>query len=509
MQPIQKKSNTIRVQRNAINPQMLNFAPVQAECPVSYADDEAVMISQGTEETKAELSRNSRLELSMKFATNYLQLNSREAQEIPCDLILEAVDENSDLNTTRGRPGVDIVCAIDISGSMRGAKIDLVKRTLEFMIAKLSDNDRVSLVTFNNQSKRLCPLTAMTRHGKILLSNLVNQIQASNGTEIVEGLLTSLNILAQRRISNPVSSIVLFSDGNDNNCHSAMARTKSALIEVGSLISAGYSIHTFGYGTDHDSSLLNSMAEEKNGGFYYVEKDEFITEAFSNCLGELISVIADNVQISLQTLQTDVNLALTKIYSETGDRSFRFPPILSGDKKEAVFLLNFPPSDIQVPPNHQIQPIKATVQYRLTRTGHVIREESLLTIPVFNESQELTEIELDEDVMVNFYRVKTSEILKEAGELGDRNNMQDAREILLEGANELRRSVVSQNEVINILISDLEKAVNRFISVDAYNYGGKAEIKSKARCHWAKRGPAISSYQNCVQKAFTIESRNF
>eukprot|EP00358_Blepharisma_japonicum_P003448 CAMPEP_0202946756 /NCGR_PEP_ID=MMETSP1395-20130829/10189_1 /ASSEMBLY_ACC=CAM_ASM_000871 /TAXON_ID=5961 /ORGANISM="Blepharisma japonicum, Strain Stock R1072" /LENGTH=490 /DNA_ID=CAMNT_0049647547 /DNA_START=57 /DNA_END=1529 /DNA_ORIENTATION=+ len=478
---------------------------------VSFADDEFVQITHSSEEAKAALSKNAKLNLSMRFAMNYLQLNSRENQEIPCELILEAVDESgiSNPNASRGRPGVDIVCAIDISGSMRGSKLDLVKRTLEFMIDKLSDNDRVSLVTFNNQSKRLCPLTAMTPQGKGRLKAIAGQIQAFAGTEIVEGLLTSLNILAQRRITNSVSSIILLSDGNDNNTHSAMGRTKSALIEVGSMISSGYSIHTFGYGADHDPNLLNSMAEEKNGGFYFVERDELIGEAFSSCLGELISVVADNVQISLQTLQTDIRFALTKVYSESGDQSFRFPPILSGDKKEAIFLLNFFPTIDAVPNGHQIQPVKATVQYRLTRSGHVIREESFLQVPIINESEIVNEIELDEDVMVNFYRVKTADILKEAGEYGERNNMQAARECLLRGANELKACVVSGHEVIQVLISDLEKAVNRFVSVDAWEHGGKAEMKSKARNHWAKRAPDVASYQNCVQKAFNLESKNY
>ena len=40
------------------------------------------------------------------------------------------------------------MCVIDTSGSMSGEKINLVKKTLKYVIDLLEENDRFSLISF-------------------------------------------------------------------------------------------------------------------------------------------------------------------------------------------------------------------------------------------------------------------------------------------------------------------------------------------------------------------------
>lgn len=51
------------------------------------------------------------------------------------------------------RPAVDLVCVIDESGSMQGAKIDLVKQTLLYVLEILNERDRLSLILFSSGAK--------------------------------------------------------------------------------------------------------------------------------------------------------------------------------------------------------------------------------------------------------------------------------------------------------------------------------------------------------------------
>lgn len=55
-----------------------------------------------------------------------------------------------------------------------------------------------------------------------------------------------------------------------------------------------YSIHTFGYGTDHDPELMTNLAEQKNGQFYYIEDLSRVDEAFIDFLGLLKSSVGYN-----------------------------------------------------------------------------------------------------------------------------------------------------------------------------------------------------------------------
>jgi len=299
----------------------------------------------------------------------------------------------------------------------------------------------------------------------------------------------------------------LLSDGVDNNTGSAMERLRQVIRQY--QIPTTYSIHTFGYGSDHDAKLMNEMAEVKNGGFYFVEREDSIPQAFSNCLGELMSVFADNINVILHTQAADIPFALTKVYSETGDSSFRMPPVLSGNKKEAIFLLQFPPTTERVPLNHRIEPIRATVTYKIPATNEEVKDQCVLSINIFNEDHMIDEIELDEDVMVNFYRVKAAAIMKEAGEFGDQGRMPEARTCVTRGAEELRNSVVASNELIQVLITDLENSIARFADRQVWEHGGRAELKSKANNHWAKRGPTNKMYQNNCQKAMSKKSNQY
>ncbi|CAG9315799.1 unnamed protein product [Blepharisma stoltei] len=486
-----------------------------------FDDDEPLPVKpaeeakKSSEETKspsestATPKETNRLNISMKFAMNYLQLKSTDVQEVPCCLSLEGLEAEEEESKQQARSGIDVICVLDVSGSMSGDKLELATKTLEFMVTQLGPYDRASIVTFSDDAYKLSPLTCMNDVGKEKLNKKIKAIRVIGGTEIIKGLRCGLQILAGRKQFNSVTSIVLLTDGIDNNQETAMGRLRAVIREYDPKVVTQYSIHTFGYGSDHDAHLMNAMAEVKNGGFYFVEKEDSIPEAFSNCLGELMSVVADQIQVQLQTQACDIPFALRKVYSETGDSSFRMPPVLSGSKKEAIFVLSFPPCNIRVPENHQIQPIKASITYRVPQTGEEVKEQAFLIINVFNEDHIIDEIELDEDVMINFYRVKGAEILKEAGDFGDQGKMQEARDCLARGAQELRNSVVGGNELIQVLIADIENSVSRFADRQVWEHGGAADLKSKANGHWAKRGPSNAIYQNKCQKTMSKKSKAY
>jgi Mg-chelatase subunit ChlD len=48
------------------------------------------------------------------------------------------------------RPGIDLICVIDVSYSMNGKKLALVKETLLYLLELLNESDRLSLVSFSD-----------------------------------------------------------------------------------------------------------------------------------------------------------------------------------------------------------------------------------------------------------------------------------------------------------------------------------------------------------------------
>ncbi|KAI3902594.1 hypothetical protein MKW92_004015, partial [Papaver armeniacum] len=92
---------------------------------------------------------------------------------------------NSDMTF---RAPIDLVSVLDISGSMTGTKIQLLKLAMGFVIQNLGPSDRLSVVSFSSNSRRLFPLLLMTDYGKQRALQAVNSLVADGMTNIVEGL---------------------------------------------------------------------------------------------------------------------------------------------------------------------------------------------------------------------------------------------------------------------------------------------------------------------------------
>jgi len=72
----------------------------------------------------------------------------------------------------------------------------------------------------------------------------------------MSGANIALKILRDRKHINQVSSIFLLSDGEDN-IPGAVDRMRNALKSKKNSDLSAFSIHTFGFGADHDERLMS------------------------------------------------------------------------------------------------------------------------------------------------------------------------------------------------------------------------------------------------------------
>ena len=117
---------------------------------------------------------------------------------------------------------VELICVIDVSGSMMGEKIKLVKQSLKVLLEMMGEKDKLGLVLFNHDSQKLLDLTYTTPENKKNIINLIDKIQARGGTYILSGLekaieMFKLSSTQKTNTSKFISSaIILLSDGMDN-----------------------------------------------------------------------------------------------------------------------------------------------------------------------------------------------------------------------------------------------------------------------------------------------------
>lgn len=140
--------------------------------------------------------------------------------------------------------GIDIVMALDISGSMlaedfKPNRLEAAKKVAKTFISN-RPNDRLGLVVFAGESFTQCPLT--TDHSVIL--NLFNDVKSGmleDGTAIGMGLATSVKRLKD---SEAISKVVILLTDGDNNSGSIAPATAAEIAEE-----FGVRVYTIGVGT--------------------------------------------------------------------------------------------------------------------------------------------------------------------------------------------------------------------------------------------------------------------
>ena len=144
--------------------------------------------------------------------------------------------------------GIDIIIAMDISGSMLATDIKPNRLTAAKNIAidfiKERKNDRVGLVIFSGESFTQCPLT--TDHNSLI--NLYKKVEygmVDDGTAIGEGLGTAINRLNDSEAKSKI--IILLTDG-ENTVNGEVAPLTAA--NIAGSASIGIKVYTICFGEE-------------------------------------------------------------------------------------------------------------------------------------------------------------------------------------------------------------------------------------------------------------------
>jgi hypothetical protein len=116
-----------------------------------------------------------------------------------------------------------------------------------------------------------------------------------------------------------------------------------------------FTIHTFGFGKDHDSKLMTDIAKLKNGNFYYIEQVNKVDECFIDALAGLVSVVAQNVTLKVKPTfkQPFSDVKVTKYFGQMwqnvdNEQTVKITNLLSGVQKDFLLEISLPPMNFKV-----------------------------------------------------------------------------------------------------------------------------------------------------------------
>ena len=265
--------------------------------------------------------------------TNYLILDDPTLYitNVPCALHLRAA-------ASEQRNPTHFVLVIDTSDSMREeSRLENVKHSASLVLNFLGPNDRLSLITFGQESTIHCNSVPCTSEQKTVIQGLLDNIQTYCCTNLSASILNVKTVITDSTIK---TGVLLLTDGHANR--GVYAADK--ILDMFNGIHAQFPAVSFtvvGYGTEHNACLMKSIAENTSGAYCIVENLEAAATVIGNTIGGLFSCSAQVVKLTCPD-NTEIHWAHKAVANtiEIGDIY---------DESEQIILFNVPKESLALP----------------------------------------------------------------------------------------------------------------------------------------------------------------
>jgi Ca-activated chloride channel family protein len=187
------------------------------------------------------------------------------------------------------RKPVVLTLVVDVSGSMAGEKLELVKRGLRTLLDALRPDDRVALVVFSDGARLAAP------HGEpAALARAADVLSTEGGTNAEAGLLLGYEVARQAFDPGAANRVMLFSDGVANV---GATGPRAMLRRVAEEAADGIELTTVGVGMgDFNDEMLETLADRGDGRYAYVDDRREIDRLFSGELDGTLHTVAEEAR---------------------------------------------------------------------------------------------------------------------------------------------------------------------------------------------------------------------
>jgi Ca-activated chloride channel family protein len=231
------------------------------------------------------------------------------------------------------RASLNLSLVLDRSGSMHGSPIQYSKQACQFVVGQMSGDDLLSMVAFDSQITTVFDPEKVTH--KDLMKAKINTIEPGGTTNLSGGLIKGAQYVMSHKKSGVVQRVILLSDGHANEGITDQDQLAKIAQEYKT---AGVGITTMGVGEGFDEELMETIADNGEGNFYYIDQPDQIPQIFAKELEGLLKVVAQNVQLKLKPSQF---IQITDIYGynvtqEDGNKLLSLGDVYSEEIKSVL-----------------------------------------------------------------------------------------------------------------------------------------------------------------------------
>lgn len=363
---------------------------------------------------------------------------SPQDEKIPCMVTITGGEQHP----------MDFVFVIDVSGSMGDEyKLQCLMQALINFVNALGDQNRVSLVEFSDSAIRKCGLIYCTQQGKERIIAQICGLETRDLTNMTAGFLLAVRVLNDRKNPNPVARIMLVTDGVHDIGDSPDPLCQQAMIDSHLEHSK---VFCFGIGSPVDDGFLKTLAYRFRGEYYHIATGDQMQTTFARALDNMTSVVATNLEVELEALESQVPCAITEVYSEDGSNQFTFQSLSRNERLVMIAVLK--PEFTILRSAQCCESLKAKLRYYDDK-GTPCFQEATLSVKFVNRDNP----DQDSEVYGEWTKVQGLNFLKQAKQLRDKGRFGEAQGSISSGIETLRQSGYEQHREVKKILEDLER----------------------------------------------------
>ncbi len=218
---------------------------------------------------------------------------------------------------------INLCFVLDCSGSMGGTPLKTVKQATHRLIDRLTERDRISIISFDHKAKILVANQPATDLAGI--KRKIDGLSAGGGTCIDGGLKAGIEQLATGK-EDRVSQLLLLTDGENEHGDNARA-VKLADVAVG----YNLTVSTLGFGDHWNQDVLEQIADAGGGSLNYIEQAEEAVGIFGRLFTRIQSVGLTNAYLNVE-IADGTRLADLKPVAQVAPETVELPVVQEGNE---------------------------------------------------------------------------------------------------------------------------------------------------------------------------------
>ena len=242
---------------------------------------------------------------------------------------------------------INLALVLDTSGSMHGEPLQTAKQTALAIAELLTEEDVLTVVTFDSFTEVVLQKVTMNDEGKDLARRQISGIQTRGMTNLSGGWFEGAKQLSEvmEEDEEYVHHLILLSDGRANE---GLLDVDKLCEHVSEMRELGMSTSCVGFSDNYEMRWLEKIAEAGGGRLHDAEHPQEIAEVLMGELGEVRQTVLEDVRVSLSGPE-GVRVELLERYG-TMPKSTGLEVVLgsliSQAKRSLVFVVTLPEGEV-------------------------------------------------------------------------------------------------------------------------------------------------------------------